>query len=772
MAFKNRIRIQCSVCLSPVGIGEGWTEGPPWVTKCQPCSGKVAAPSAPTIKGTKEGNKAVFKPTSFLGGDLFDSYRRASEGSRFDPVQKANVAPLDRVAKIVTSLKTAGFVVDLDPALASAVQALTAQVKANIEGASERATKVDLELRKRGLYLFPFQATGMKWLAARHGALLADEMGLGKTIQALISLPENAPVLIVGPAVAKGVWARELGRWRPDLKPVVLSGRGNFRWPEAGEAVIVNYDILPAELEGEPLEGTCLISDEAHALKGSKTARTIRFRAISEKVRAKLGRVWLLTATPLLNKPPELWSVFQAAGIAQEAFGSWKQFCELFNGYPGEWGGMVWGTPSPEVADRIRRVALRRQRKEVLPELPFKTWQEVVVDLDPKSKKAIDKAIEFLNKNKPTVWDRLISDNDMFEHEPSNKKTLSGTELESARRAVTSMGAPDFEMLAKARALLATAKIPALVEIVEQFEEQEEPVVVFSAHRAPIDIFKDRPGWAVITGDTSPEARTQIEDAFQAGKLKGIACTIKAGGVAITLTRASQAIFVDLEWTPALNAQAEDRICRIGQTRGCVITNLVARHPLDIRVFELLSQKQSLIGASVEAARVQEVVEPELIEIDFAALQAQARAEARAADKARLEAEKLAAERLAQNAGKREQETENERKKRDEKASEEKKARARERAKAKGWIEEEGHPERHSAETPAEAWAAKSLVQLTEDDPDFAKEENGIGFNKSDGVVGHWLAQELPKGLTPVQWDLAVKLCKKYHGQVGKCPSV
>jgi SNF2 family DNA or RNA helicase len=160
-----------------------------------------------------------------------------------------------------------------------------------------------------------------------------------------------------------------------------------------------------------------------------------------------------------------------------------------------------------------------------------------------------------------------------------------------------------MSLVAKA---LAIAKIPAMLRMVEDFEEQEEPLVVFSAHRAPIDELEKRKGWGVITGDTSPEERSRLEARFQAGDLLGIGCTIRAGGVSITLTRACNALFVDREWTPALNSQAEDRTYRIGQDRPVLITTLVADHPLDLRVTELTTDKQVLIDASVDAARMQD----------------------------------------------------------------------------------------------------------------------------------------------------------------------
>lgn len=160
-----------------------------------------------------------------------------------------------------------------------------------------------------------------------------------------------------------------------------------------------------------------------------------------------------------------------------------------------------------------------------------------------------------------------------------------------------------FEMLSAMRAALATAKIPACLELVEQYEEANEPVVVFSDHQAPIEALGARPGWAMLYGKTPMDQRQTIVDAFQAGKLKGVACSIKAAGVGITLTRADTIIFVDQSWVPALNEQAQDRICRIGQKRGCNIITLAADHPLDKRIAELLSIKQAMVSATVEKAQ-------------------------------------------------------------------------------------------------------------------------------------------------------------------------
>jgi len=428
--------------------------------------------------------------------------------------------------------------------------------------------------------LFPYQRTGVDWLRSRTRALLADEMGLGKTSQSLVALPPMAAAVVVAPAVVAHSWAAECRKWRSDLEPVVLKGRGSYRWPNPGELLITTWACLPPEKDiSPPLSVPYLIADEAHAAKNTKAQRTKRLRALSSAVLAARGSVWLLTGTPLLNHPGELWNVLQAAKLGEEAFGSWFFFARLHDGQRGRFG-WVWGTPSPQVPQLLRSVMLRRRRADVLPELPSKTRRDVPVHGIPaEARKLADAA-----------WEMIHEAVDL----DAAQLTVEATRIEGAA----------FTQLAAARKALARAKIPAAAELVQSFEEAEEPVVVFSAHREPVEVLTLREGWEAITGSTSPADRGRIVEAFQAGRLKGIAGTIGAMGVGVTLTHAHHLVMVDLDWTPALNAQAEDRICRIGQTRGCVIHRLIARHRLDERVTELLTAKLRLIEASVERAAV------------------------------------------------------------------------------------------------------------------------------------------------------------------------
>jgi SWI/SNF-related matrix-associated actin-dependent regulator 1 of chromatin subfamily A len=431
---------------------------------------------------------------------------------------------------------------------------------------------------------YAYQVKGAAWLAPRCTALLADDMGLGKTPQALLAIDPSKGTIIVVPASVKLNWARECRRWRPDLRPEVLSGRGSWRWPSAGEVVITNPDILPAFLlpkletrtasgyklkvanldkQAQSAAANCIvIADEAHMYKKHKTQRSQKMRELCRACAC----AWALTGTPLENRPFDLWGVLNTFGMAGEVFGGWRTFLRLFDGYKNRWGGYEFGSPAQEVPERMRRVMLRRLKSEVLTELPAKTYAELRIEIRSKRlQKSLDRQYD--------AWGDLLKAGEL----------------------------PGFEEFSRIRSDLAADRIPAMLEIVESHEESGQPLLVFSYHRAPVEALKDREGWAIITGDTSNIQRDRIVSDFQAGRLRGVGLTIRAAGVGLTLTRASHSLFVDLDWVPTWNIQAEDRIHRIGQTSDKVlITRMVSDHPLDLHVQKLLQQKMNLIHGAIE----------------------------------------------------------------------------------------------------------------------------------------------------------------------------
>ena len=531
----------------------------------------------PTIRFQLHNELAAVAPAGWLG-ETFADYQKMIAHATFNPTKKMHFLPLRLVPSTISALRSRGFDVDVDKELQGRLDYEAVATKTFTAAADERAAHVDTQLRERGLALYPFQRVGIRWLAERRTALLSDGMGLGKSMQALIAVPEGMGVLVVCPAIAKGVWERETAKWRPDLQVSLLAGRGSFRWPDNGELVVINYDILPAEVPPLPKTDSgfprtiAVVADEVHYVRGSKSQRATRFRVLAKKAQDAGGIVYLLTGTPMLSTQMDLWNVLRAGGLEREAFDKWPVFVDVMGGFEDWSGHLQWDLPKPESAERLKRVMLRRRKAEVLPDLPRKRYETLVVAIDKKTQAACTKAVQELRKRGFPLVDDLPND------------------------------AESLDCLSTLRKLLANAKTPALLQVVHDLEEAKEPVVVFSAHRDPIDFLSKRPGWAPITGAVSAEQRSRTEADFQAGTLKGIAATIQAGGVAITLTYASRVLFLDRSWTPAENEQAEDRVCRIGQTRGVVITTLVADHEIDRLVAKVLLRKQMMIAASVEKA--------------------------------------------------------------------------------------------------------------------------------------------------------------------------
>lgn len=452
--------------------------------------------------------------------------------------------------------------------------------------------------------LFGFQVFGVDWLSKGDKRLLADDMGLGKTVQTLVAVPEGMGILAVVPSGVKYNWMDEARKWRPDLTVTVIEGRGNFRLPAKGELVIINFDILPDYLE--PVKRTpdskawevevrwptaamtdhaktcLLVVDEAQRVKNIDTGRHKRVKGLA----MSFGKVWFLTGTPLENRPEDLYGVLEAGQMALQVFGGWRRYVERMGGVAktimkynpktkrkeAKFVGYEWGTPAPEVPELLRRVMLRRTRAEAMPDLPQKVYTTVKCDVP-----------EHLRHQMDNLWEQW---GDLMVDLPMNEREL-----------------PPFEEFSRLRAELAESRIPALLELVEEHEDNNVPLVVFSSHLKPLHALGARNGWAVIDGSTPAAARQGVVRDFQAGLLKGVAVSTRAGGVGLTLTRAWKAIFVDLDWVPGQNQQAEDRICRIGQTaQKCEIVRLVSDHVLDIHVVELIAWKVSLIEAAVEKA--------------------------------------------------------------------------------------------------------------------------------------------------------------------------
>ena len=287
---------------------------------------------------------------------------------------------------------------------------------------------------------------------------------------------------------------------------------------------------------------------------------------------------WGLTGTPILSAATDLPGVAFALDLPVTR--------------PMLGRTMTTGKAASVFARRIRECMLRRTRDQVEIELPSKVYDEHPVELALSDIDDVDLITGSLEHalGRPVDADLI----DML------FGLVGDTDAESIRWG-DAMG-----VLASLRSVLAMAKAQQLTEdALQALVAQYGPLVVASAHRAPVVTLGAHSDWASILGGIPATERQRRIDAFQAGELAGLAITIGAGGVGITLTRARCMVVVDRAWTASENDQVEDRICRIGQAADTVhIVDVVADHPIDKFVAKSIARKRSLIRRDVDAGAV------------------------------------------------------------------------------------------------------------------------------------------------------------------------
>lgn len=431
------------------------------------------------------------------------------------------------------------------------------------------------------MQLYPFQEEGVTFLQEHQRGLLADDMGLGKTAQA-ISAAQHAcganAILVATVDAMKYPWQQELKMWAPQLTSQVIDGpaaRRMKQWRTPAEVYIVTHESLLRDYTALMvlMRWDCIIIDECHKVKNRKTKLFKMF----QKLCRQSPHLYLLTGTPIQKHPADLWTLFHLMHPKRySSFWSFvKKYCYVeWNGFNMDIGDIVH---APELAAEVAKHCLRREKATVGIQLPSKIVQQVWLDLDLHQRRVYDA----MQKEYFVALDG---------HELAAVNTISmGTYLRSLTIDPTLVTAPT------SNEPLQGAKIRALLDIIEG---SEEPLVVFTtsaraANRLAYHL-ADNYMAGVITGQVPAQERTQLVQAFQDGILRILICTIRAGGLGITLTRASTAVFLDKDWVPSINTQAQDRLHRIGQTSPVHIIELLARGTIDEHVEELHKRRTEL----------------------------------------------------------------------------------------------------------------------------------------------------------------------------------
>ncbi len=553
--------------------------------------GTTPPPGAVLELGTNEDGVERFELYTGTRIDAAAAFRRLTEAHRADwrpghfaraDQQEILAVPAD--AALLDELDD--FIDDHDfvwvtPDAASLREELRGErrrAKATI--ALSMAEDADLELPSLHGELRPFQRAGVRYALTQRRTFLADEQGLGKTVQALAALEADGafPAVVVCPASMKLTWEREAARWLPHRSSAVLSGRSERGWAAAkadrADIVILNYEIVDGHLERlidlGPRGG---VFDESHYCKEPRAKRTKACIALARHV-DKTGLRLALTGTPVLNRPKELVSQLRLIGRLRD-FDSGAGMARRFKNRD-SLERLHWHLRS--------HCYVRRLKADVLPQLPPKEQVTIPVELN-------NEAEYRLAERDLVAWLRA-QPMDLHDYEA---------------RVAAAMRNERLVRLNKLRQLAGRGKLDAAVAWVEDFLESGEPLVVFADHvEVQHTLVEHFPDAVHVLGDDSAQARDDAVQAFQQDDgPQLIVCSLRAAGQGITLTRASNVAFLELDWTPARLAQAEDRCHRIGQDDSVTAWYLLAPDTIDETMADVLAWKRGVIGAVTDGRFVE-----------------------------------------------------------------------------------------------------------------------------------------------------------------------
>lgn len=437
--------------------------------------------------------------------------------------------------------------------------------------------------------LYNYQVDGIQTLQDRKRCILADDMGLGKSAEAIVAVRgPRCKVLIVCPKSVLRVWEDQIREWAPKAtisrlkwtcdKAIVEGSTSNF--------VLINYENIIARggdnWKAEWLASrnwTAIIFDEAHRLKNRKSKT---FQA-AKKVCKKQKNISLIpiTATPVLNSPEELWPLLHI--IDPEQFSSfWRWVRTYFRTRPSYFNARAIEIEEVLNPGKLRRdiepFLIRRTKEDVWKDMPEKTYQTIYVDMENEQRKHYD---TMLNEMHVQLLEGKLIDAINIVSQMTRLKQITVS----------------HHLLDKESDRLEGAKISALNDIVEGAGEQK--VVVFSQYAQAINRL-ELGGCVKFTGETPVNKRDFAIHNFQNNPdIKVLATTIQCGGVGITLTAGTIAVFLDLLWTPALNSQAVDRLHRLGQKRPVTAITLIARETIEDYILSVLKEKEDIFNSTI-----------------------------------------------------------------------------------------------------------------------------------------------------------------------------
>jgi SNF2 family DNA or RNA helicase len=438
--------------------------------------------------------------------------------------------------------------------------------------------------------LRPYQQQDLAFLSRLPHAGIFNEQRTGKTptLLSLFRLHGFKRMALVVPAGLTLNWEKECAVWLPGTKVIRIRGprkqreRAYQSAQELGSFVLIlSYDTLKQPGEIDFIKKCCssfdaIAIDEAHTLRGRTSART--------KAIMKFGKLadhrYALTGTPAVRAGDDIFQILQF--LYPDKFTTYWGFVERYFVMKEDyWSGGQKVTSQyarrEELEDILGMLSTNRKRKDIMKWLPDKQYQTIPIELTAKQRQVYDKVLnEF----------QYEEDGEMKVDAPSVLAQL--TRLRQICLAPSILG----------------IKAPSAKEqfILEWLEDNTEPVIIFSQFTSYLKQLstviyeKLKEEVVAIHGELSGNQKQRSVEAFQNGTARILLANIEAAGTGYTLDKASTTIFLDKEWNPASNLQAEDRMVPVSKERvhKMDVISLVAEGTYDEKIDKLLQHKYDI----------------------------------------------------------------------------------------------------------------------------------------------------------------------------------
>lgn len=448
--------------------------------------------------------------------------------------------------------------------------------------------------------LRPWQQTAVDKLVGEAKIAILDEMGTGKTVMgiAIDDIRRKQPwkrkkTLIISLAGAMvDAWAEHF-EWMTYLTVVKCDPKNRpASWKtfvdSDADVFIVHWDALRLMPELATYGWLHVIADEVHKIQHRKTAMAKSLKKIQTAF--SLG----LSGTPTTGRPDLLWSALNwlYPKVYRSYWKFYKKHVDFEIIYPQGYHMIVGPLNEKELQEEMSKFTVRRLLRDVQEMPPVLPPTVFKVDLLPEQRKAYndmkDDMVAWVKSNQSALED----DMDPIIAQAAISKLGRLIAFACAYARIDENG--DVKMSEP------SSKLDLCMELIENIIQENNKVVVFASSRQLIELLNRRLEakkieYITIHGNIPQTERGPAVKRFQEGTPMVCTGTIAAGGVGITLTAAHHVIFLQRDWSPALNMQAISRLDRMGQEHPVAIIDIVARNTVELEKNATVEKKWSWI---------------------------------------------------------------------------------------------------------------------------------------------------------------------------------